>query len=154
MKELIITLSVIIALSSTGIKANKPMSVDEMADSCGITSEEFVFLSSVVAAEDSACLEGQILIAETIINRAYNNDQFPDSITGVLCQANQFSTVVYSNGYYHSISNRTASSDQAVLIAFSEYHRGVAPNVIYFNAVNYCYGTPYAEVGGNYFSVA
>lgn len=152
MKALLITLSLVMTLSSS-IKAIKPMTVDDMAEQCNISTEEFIFLSSVVAAEDSACLEGQILVAETVINRAYNSNEFPNTITGVLCQSNQFSTVVY-DGYYHSISSRTASSDQAVLIAFSEYERGIAPNVIYFNAINYCYGTPYAYVGGNYFSVA
>ena len=153
MKTLLVTLSLILAVS-TSVKANMPMTVDEMADRCGITEEEFVFLSSVVAAEDSSCFEGQVLVAETVINRAYDSDDFTDTITDVLCQANQFSTVVYSGGYYHSISNRTSSSDQAVMTAFREYESGTAPNVIYFNSVNYCYGTAYAEVGGNYYSIA
>ena len=120
----------------------------EPYERAGMTEEEFYLISSVVEAESdrSESLDGRILIAETILNRV-NSPSFPDTITGVLTQSGQFTTVV--NG--HSVTERTELSDQAVIIAVQEIESGTDPEVLFFNCIGYNYGTPYAYVDGNYF---
>ena len=119
----------------------------------GMSESDFIFISSVVEAESdrSSSLEGRILIAETILNRV-NSPSFPDTITGVLTQSGQFTTVV--NG--HSVTDRTELSDQAVIIAVQEIENGTAPEVLFFNCIGYNYGTPYGDgaIDGNYFMTA
>ena len=125
------------------------MTVEEMAEEVNLSVDEFIFISSVVEAESdrSESLDGRILIAATIINRT-NSDYFPDSITAVLEQSRQFSTV--RNG--HSVTDRTAYSDQAVLLAYEQLEAGEIPtNILFFNCIGYNCGTPYGLVDGNYF---
>ncbi len=150
MKTILILVSVMMLFHPASIKAVEPMTTADMAEQCGMTEEEFIFLSSVVEAESdrSESLDGRILIAETILNRV-NSEQFPDTITEVLCQSGQFSTV--RNG--HSIVDHTDYSDQAVLIAVEEIEAGVAPDVLFFNCIGFFAGRQsYALVDGNYFS--
>lgn len=138
------TAAVIAANGIIPIKAT----YQEPYERVGMTEEEFIFISSVVEAESdrSESLEGRILIAETILNRV-ESDLFPDTISGVLTQSGQFSTVV--NG--QSIVERTELSDEAVIIAAREIEAGTAPEVLFFNCIGYNYGTPYGYVDGNYF---
>ena len=160
MKALLITLSLALVMSPLTKISRPTLTADEMAERCGITSEEFHFFSSVVAAEDGACFEGQVLVAETVINRI-ESPSFPDTVFGVLCQANQFSTVSYDScaDVFYVSAVGTESSDLAVYTAYQAVARGTAPNVMYFNSISYCYGTPYrnpytadGNYGGNYFS--
>ena len=144
----VLTTAVIISTSSLlPVKG----SYQEPYERAGISEEEFYFISSVVEAESdrSESLEGRILIAETILNRV-ESDLFPDTISGVLNQSGQFSTVV--NG--RSITERTELSDEAVIQAIREIEDGTAPEVLFFNCIGYNYGTPYAYVDGNYFMEA
>ena len=140
---------VVIAANVLNVKAT----YREPYELAGMTEEEFYFISSVVEAESdrSESLDGRILIAETILNRV-NSPSFPDTITGVLTQSGQFTTVV--NG--HSVTNRTELSDQAVIIAVQEIEAGTAPEVLFFNCIGYNYGTPYGDgaIDGNYFMTA
>lgn len=150
MKAVIFLVSLMMFFHPVSVKAEAPMTTADMAEQCGITEEEFIFLSSVVEAESdrSESLDGRILIAETILNRV-NSEQFPDTITEVLCQSGQFSTV--RNG--HSVTNRTEYSDQAVLLAYAEIEAGEAPEVLWFNCIGFTsWGIDYALVDGNYFS--
>lgn len=147
-KTIILMTSIMISFNSLNLKCLPPMDTEDYATECGITEEEFVFISSVVEAESdrSDSLSGRILIAETILNRV-NDGRFPNDIVGVLTQSGQFSTV--NNG--HSVTDRTEYSDQAVMIAFREIENGTAPNVLFFNCIGYNYGEPYDYVDGNYF---
>lgn len=141
----VLTTAVIISTSSLlPVKG----SYQEPYERAGISEEEFYFISSVVEAESdrSESLEGRILIAEVILNRV-NSPSFPDTISGVLNQSGQFSTVV--NG--HSITERTDLSDEAVIQAVREIESGEAPEVLFFNCIGYNYGEPYGYVDGNYF---
>lgn len=125
------------------------MTTEEMANEVNLSEDEFIFLSSVVEAESdrSDSLDGRILIAATIINRV-NSSYFPDSVNDVLVQSGQFSTVI--NG--HSVTQRTAYSDEAVLLAYEQLENGEIPtNLLFFNCIGYNYGTPYGLVDGNYF---
>lgn len=147
-KTILLTAAVIVSNIFT-FKANyqAPYELAHMDES------DFIFLSSVVEAESdrSESLRGRILIAETILNRV-NSPLFPDTISGVLQQNNQFSTVV--NG--RSIVERTELSDQAVIIAVNEIEAGEAPAVMFFNCIGFnSYGEPYGSepIDGNYFMV-
>lgn len=126
--------------------------IEAKAASIGMTTEEFILISSVVEAEsdrgsDADSYQGRILIAEVIINRAYESDSFPDTITGVCNQSGQFEVV--SNGSV--VADRTNISDAAVIEAYEEWQAGDAPMVMYFNNSGYNYGTAYGYYGGNYF---
>jgi spore germination cell wall hydrolase CwlJ-like protein len=82
-----------------------------------------------------------------ILNRVAD-ERFPDTISEVLCQQNQFSTV--RNG--HSIVGRTELSDQAVVEAVEWIESGDAPtDLLFFNCMSYNIGIPYDYIGGNYF---
>lgn len=137
----------IVVIAANGIIPIKA-TYQEPYERAGMTEEEFIFISSVVEAESdrSESLEGRILIAETILNRV-ESDLFPDTISEVLNQSGQFSTVV--NG--RSIVERTELSDEAVIIAAREVEEGTAPEVLFFNCIGYNYGEPYGYVDGNYF---
>ena len=147
MIKLITILTTAAVIASSGLIPVKA-SYQEPYERAGMTEEEFIFISSVVEAESdrSESLEGRILIAETILNRV-NSDLFPDTISGVLTQSGQFSTVV--NG--HSVTERTELSDEAVIIAARAIEDGTAPEVLFFNCIGYNYGDPYGYVDGNYF---
>lgn len=155
MRYTLITLVAVMSLGISLIKA--PMTFDDMtveqrAEECGMTVEEFILISSCVEAESdrSESLDGRILIAETILNRV-EDDRFPDTITEVLTQRGQFSTI-RSNGT--CVVSRTNISDRAVYEAVQEIELGEAPNVLFFNCIGYNYGTPYDYVDGNYFMEA
>lgn len=145
-------LKMITVLTTAVIAFNGFMNVkaryQEPYERAGMSEEDFIFISSVVEAESdrSESLDGRILIAETILNRV-NSPSFPDTISGVLTQPGQFSTVV--NG--HSVTDRTELSDEAVIIAARAIEDGTAPEVLFFNCIGYNYGTPYGYVDGNYF---
>lgn len=115
----------------------------------GIEYDEFVLFSACVEAESdrSENMEGRVLIALTILNRV-NSSEFPDTISGVIYQSGQFEVV--SNGMIWSVG-RTNISDMAIIEAVERIQSGDAPNVMYFNATGYVYGTPYGYVDGNYF---
>lgn len=150
----LITIAVTVAIGINLFKAPVPFeatTIEERAEMTGMSVEEFVFISSVVEAESdrSESLDGRILIALTIINRV-EDPRFPDTISEVLNQRGQFSTV--RNG--HSVTERTDYSDEAVIRAVEWNESGDDPNVLFFNCIGYNYGTAYGYVGGNYFMEA
>ncbi len=146
----------LVAIVTIGInlfKAPVPieaMSIEERAAMAYMTVEEFELISSVTEAESNRCqdnTEGRRYIALCILCRVMDT-RFPDTITGVLTQSGQFSTV--RGG--HSVTNRTDLSDRAVIEAVQWIHSGEEyPWVLYFNCRGYNGGTPYAQIGGNYF---
>ena len=148
----LITIAVTVAIGVNLFKAPVPFeatTIEERAEMAGMTVEDFVFISSVVEAESdrSESLDGRILIALTIINRV-EDERFPDTISEVLNQRGQFSTV--RNG--HSVTDRTDYSDEAVIRAVEWNEAGDEPNVLFFNCIGYGMGEPYGRIDGNYFS--
>lgn len=88
----------------------KPESVSAVSDGSVITytDEEFNMLTYVLQGEVGNCSEAsKIAVANVIINRV-KDPRFPDSISGVLTQEDQF-TAIY--GYY---SGSTAPSDNTI----------------------------------------
>ncbi len=153
---LIILVSITVAFHPISVKASQPPTTQDLAESVGMTEEEFVLISSVVEAESNRqapeegedTTEGRVMIALTILNRV-EDERFPDTVTEVLTQRGQFSTV--RNG--QSVTNRTEWSDQAVLEAYEWNENGDDPEVLFFNCRGWNYGEPYGEasIGGNYF---
>lgn len=151
---LIIFVACTVIFSPISMKAAEPPTTSELAESIGMTEEEFILISSVVEAESDRSApqdgedttEGRVMIALTILNRV-DDDRFPETVTGVLTQRGQFSTV--RNG--RSVTNRTEWSDQAVLEAYEWNELGSDPETLFFNCRGYNYGEPYGYIDGNYF---
>lgn len=151
MKFISLMTAVLISINMIEVKEPEPMTIEDYAEACEITVEEFELISSVVEAESdrSDDMDGRIYIALTILNRV-ESELFPDTIIGVLTQRGQFSTVRRGR----SIVDRTELSDQAVLYAFEWIQEGDAPKVLFFNCRYYFSWRPaYEYHGGNYFSL-
>lgn len=140
------------------------LTVEQRAAQANMQVQDFIFISSVTEAESDRMVpeegelttEGRVMIAIVILNRV-ESDRFTnqDSIYDVLTASGQFSTVVYSNGNYHSVTERTDYSDAAVIEAVRRIEAGSAPDCLFFNCRGFFTGTtPYGEgaIGGNYFS--
>lgn len=143
---------------SFSMKTSQPMDFHDYTELCGLSEEEFILFSSVVEAESNRqapedgelTTRGRIYIALTIWNRV-NSSRWPSTVTGVLTQRNQFSTV--RNGA--SVTNRTEWSDRAVYEAYVWLNEedSDAPDVQFFNCRGFFSGVEPCElVGGNYFS--
>lgn len=148
-----LTACIVIATNVLTVKAPIPFeatTLEERAAMAQMTEEEFIFISSVVEAEsdrNTESTEGRRYIALCILCREMDS-RFPDTITEVLTQRGQFSTV--RNG--HSVTNRTDLSDQAVIEAVEWIQSGEEyPWVLFFNCIGYSYGEPLGRYGGNYF---
>lgn len=160
MKNILILISIVsiglLLLEPSQIKTAEPIDYHDYAEEVGLSEEEYVFFSSVVEAESNRqspvdgelTTEGRIYIALTIWNRVID-DRFPDSVTGVLTQRGQFSTV--RNG--HSVTDSSEWSDRAVYEAWLWIQEGDSPEVFFFNCRGYFSSrTAVGEFGGNYFS--
>lgn len=156
----LITLVAIVSLGFNLLKAPQPMDVSGYADACGLDYETFVLFSSVVEAESDRSTpeqgqlttQGRVMIALTIWNRV-NSDRWPETVTGVLTQSGQFSTV--RNG--SSVTARSEYSDRAVYEAYIwlTEKNSDAPDVQFFNCRYWFTGVArYGDgpIGGNYFS--
>lgn len=78
--------------------------------------EEFRFFARCVEAESdrSSSRAGKRLIACVVINRAFQDNGFPDTVTEVLCQSGQFAVVSGGRCYIEA----TDSSELAIVEAF------------------------------------
>ena len=138
-------------------KLERPKTVEQMAEYCNLSVEEFVLISSVTEAESNRqqpaegelTTEGRILIAVCIFNRVESDLFNGDTVTEILTAPGQFSTVRNGN----SVTERTEWSDWAVIEAYNWCQRGDQPQVLFFNCIGYNYGEPYGNgpIGGNYF---
>ena len=158
MKQLITLVAIVsMGLSFISFKEDVPFEsipLEQRAEMAEMSVDEYVLISSVVEAESNRCqdsTEGRRYIALCILCRVMDS-RFPNTITGVLTQSGQFSTV--RNG--SSVTNRTDLSDLAVIEAVYWINSGEEyPWVLFFNCRNYFSGyEAYACIGGNYFSVA
>lgn len=123
------------------------------AAAVGLDVTEFEFFARVVEMEsnrsitDDFTTEGRVLIAIVIWNRMYS-DVWPNTITNVLCQSGQFTTV--SGGWCSC--PYTDASQWAIVEAYRRIQQNEAPSVFFFNCIGYNRpGKEYDCVGGNYF---
>ena len=111
-----------------------------------ITKEDKDLLYRCVEAEaGNQSEEGKRLVADVILNRM-RSDKFPNTIKGVISQPFQFS--VWGNG---SI-DRVTPSEETIDAVNAEFKERLNSDVLYFNAIDYMYGTPWQKVGAHYFS--
>ena len=118
-------------------------------DRAYITDEEIELLKRVVMSEaGNQTVECQEAVATVILNRWQNPDKFPDTITGVINAAGQFST--RDNG------EPTLSVEVAVFNALTYYNtycQDIPSSVYYFRSGHYHdFGMPYCSFGDLYFS--
>lgn len=157
----LITLLTIMSIGISLVKAPLPfeeITLEERAEMVQMTTEEFIFISSVVEAEsdrNTESTEGRRYIALCILCRVMDS-RFPDTIDEVLCQSGQFSTVNRST--HTAVTNRTDLSDQAVIEAVEWINSGEEyPWLLFFNCRGFATGSyyqGYERIGGNYFSIA
>lgn len=92
-------------------------------------------------------LIGKRMVADVILNRVDDPD-FPDTITGVITQKNQFSS--YWDGGMDRVREPSEETIRAVQMELKE--RGW-PELIYFTAGSWPnYGTPWKQVGDHFFN--
>lgn len=133
--------------STDNQRSNMP--IEYKANAVGMSPEEFEFMARVIEAESdrSDDITGRIYIAAVILNRV-NDNRFPNTVTGVLCEPIQFETV---RGGSCSIRS-TDLSEWAIVEAQRRLTVGSVPdNLLFFNCVGYNYGSPFGYIGGNYF---
>jgi hypothetical protein len=122
-----------------------------------ISKEEFLLLCQCVWTEDrGGTYEGQRAVAQVVLNRV-DSDLFPDTISEVILQPNQFD---YSDCYsqkYFSFELISAVTD-----TIYEYYNGeklYPENMLFFNSIDFFkdakYGQyiDYQNIDGNYFSL-
>lgn len=106
------------------------------ADVISYTDDEFDMLCYVLQGEVGDCSEeSKIAVANVIINRV-KSSAFPDSISGVLTQADQFTAVYnYYNGYNTPSENTIECARRA--LGGEDNSNGA----IYYYAPQYCSGS-------------
>jgi len=120
--------------------------IEYLANQASMDVTEFELFARVIEAESdrSDNLEAKVMIAACILNRV-NSSYFPDTVTSVLTQPDQFTTV--SDGWCST--NYTNRSAYAIILAMEQDY--IPTNVLFFNCIGYNYGTPYGVYGDNYF---
>lgn len=103
-------------------------------------------LAACVEAEaGNQGLDGKRLVADVILNRVDDED-FPDTIEGVITQKYQFAS------YWNGAMEQVSISDETFKACQMELESRSYPEVLYFTAEGYGkYGTPWKRVGDHYF---
>ena len=116
-----------------------------------ITTEDILLMERCVMSEAGNQPEqAQEAVATVILNRWMCPDKYPDTISGVIMQENQFST--------HDNGDPTVSVRLAVHDAIHYYNtcaQDIPSQTYYFRS--FCYhdfGIPYCKYGDMYFSLA
>lgn len=93
--------------------------------------------------------QGKRLVADVILNRVEDKTgQWPDTITGVISQKNQFTS--FWDGNMAGIWEPSEETYQAVRM---EVEQRAYPGIYYFREGEWPgYGTPWEKVGAHYFS--
>mgnify|MGYP004692980869 FL=1 len=94
-------------------------------------------------------LQGKRLVVDVILNRAEDHSgQWPDTISGVISQKNQFTS--YWDGNMAGIWEPSEETYRAVRM---EVEQRAYPGIYYFREGEWPgYGTPWEKVGAHYFS--
>ena len=118
-----------------------------MVSNIELTDAEIDLLALVTMAEaEGESEEGQRLVIDTILNRV-DHERFPDSVSGVIYQANQFTSM--TNGRV----DRCYVKDNIRQLVVEELRSRTNSDVVYFTAGAYGkYGTPLFSVGNHYFA--
>lgn len=132
-----------IANADTMVKVEEPV-VESTTD---ISEEDIELLALVTMAEaEGECEEGKRLVIDTILNRV-DSEHFPDTISEVIYQRNQFSSM------WNGRVDRCYVQEEIVQLVREELENRTNYDVIFFHAKKYSkYGTPLFNVENHYFS--
>lgn len=111
------------------------------------TEEEIDLIALVTMAEaEGECEEGQRLVIDSILNRV-ESEHFPDTVTGVIYQKNQYSCV------WCDRINKCYVRDDIKQLVIEEIQNRYNSEVVFFRTNYYhSFGTPVMQVGAHYFS--
>lgn len=125
----------------------EPEVVDERAYSGPYTDEEIKYLAMLTTAEaGNQPVLGKRLVIDTVLNRVEHSN-FPNTITEVINQTNQFSPVLSGSIY------RYPPTEEMIQLVREEIEHRTDPDVMFFRANEYGpYGVPMYKLGGHYFS--
>lgn len=125
--------------------AQYEMTEDDLEEELYADSLEWLALC-VEAEAGNQSLEGKRLVVDVILNRVDHED-FPDNITDVIFQKNQFSVV--SDGSIYEIE----PSEETFEAVRMELENRLSDKVLFFRTGHYhtC-GKPWNKVGDHYFS--
>ena len=136
-----------------GVCASKPIEIvdvhvlERTVEEPVISDAELNLLALLTMAEAEGESElGQRLVIDAVLNRV-DHERYPDSITGVIYQSGQFTSM--TNG---RVDKCYVSEDICQLIR-DELRNRTNSDVIYFCTGDYIgYGTPMFAEGGHFFS--
>lgn len=115
-----------------------------------MSRSEREYLAQVIEAESNRIpgdMDSRVYVAAVILNRV-RSPYFRNSVRGVLDEPGQFTTTSGGRCYIQA----TQESRDAIDIAMHKiYSREIPSNLLYFNCINYQYGSPYGIIGDNYF---
>ena len=117
-------------------------------------TEEEIYLIAVITVNEAEgeCEEGQRWVIDTILNRV-DSPEFPNTVSEVIYQPSQFC----ASG---SRMDKVLSDERTIDMIYNEIMPLVREElisrtnseVVYFNSIDYSYGTPIKQIGGHYFS--
>ena len=112
-----------------------------------LEQDEIELISLITVAEaEGECEEGKRLVIDTILNRM-DHEKFPDTVTDVIYQKNQFTSV--SDGR----AGRCEVTDDVRNLVKEELISRTNKDVIFFTSGRYSnFGTPMFQVGNHHFS--
>ena len=113
----------------------------------GMSDKDVDLIALVTMAEaEGECEKGKRLVIDTILNRV-DSERFPNSVSGVIYQKNQFSSM------WNGRVDRCYVMDDIRELVIEELESRMNSDVIFFTAGQYGnYGTPMFSVGNHYFS--
>lgn len=121
--------------------------IEEYVEDTLLPREDIELISLVTMAEaEGECEEGKRLVIDTILNRV-DSVYFPDTVRGVVYQANQFSSM------WNGRVDKCFVDDNICRLVEEELRSRTNMDTIFFTAGGYGkYGTPMFQVGNHYFS--
>lgn len=126
-------------------KEETPEDIQEQIEEEHYFAELELLAACVEAEAGNQGLLGKRMVADVILNRVDDPD-WPNTITGVITQKNQFTT--WSNGMIESVS----ISDESFEACKIELAERSYPGIYYFTAGDWGnYGTHWKKVGDHYF---
>lgn len=129
------------------LKTVSAVEIEEYVEDTLLPREDIELIALVTMAEaDGECEEGKRLVIDTILNRV-DSVYFPDTVYGVVYQANQFSSM------WNGRVDKCFVDDDICQLVEEELQSRTNVDTIFFTAGEYGkYGRPMFQVGNHYFS--
>lgn len=124
----------------------QPVHIEKILETT-LTEDEIELIALVTMAEaEGECEEGKRLVIDTILNRL-DSEHFPDTVEGVIYQANQFTSM------WNGRADRCYPADDICQLVREELRSRTNSEVIFFRTGRFSdYGVPIEQVGSHYFS--